>query len=102
MLGIANLDRATAACPIELFVAFSSVAGALGNVGQFDYAAANGYMDAYVEDRAARVLAGHARGRTHRDQLAAVGGRRDADRRREPRHVWPGPTRSSRCRRMKV
>ncbi|HEV8317862.1 MAG TPA: SDR family NAD(P)-dependent oxidoreductase [Vicinamibacterales bacterium] len=64
VLGVANLDRATAACPIELFVAFSSVAGALGNVGQFDYAAANGYMDAYVEDRAARVLAGHARGRT--------------------------------------
>jgi hypothetical protein len=64
VLGIANLDRATAACPIELFVTFSSVAGALGNVGQFDYAAANGYMDAYVEDRAARVLAGRGRGRT--------------------------------------
>ncbi len=64
VLGIANLDRATADCPIELFIAFSSVAGALGNAGQFDYAAANGYMDAYIEDRAARVLAKDARGRS--------------------------------------
>lgn len=62
--GIENLDRATADCPLDLFIAFSSVAGALGNAGQFDYAAANGYMDAYIEERAARVLAGDARGRS--------------------------------------
>ena len=60
--GIDNLDRATADCPLELFIAFSSVAGALGNAGQFDYAAANGYMDTYIETRAARVLAQQARG----------------------------------------
>ena len=60
--GIGNLDRATADCPLELFIAFSSVAGALGNAGQFDYAAANGYMDAYVEARAARVRAQQAHG----------------------------------------
>ncbi|MBM0104581.1 SDR family NAD(P)-dependent oxidoreductase [Steroidobacter sp. S1-65] len=53
--GIENLDRATAACQLEYFVAFSSVAGALGNPGQFDYAAANGYMDAYIEQRAQRA-----------------------------------------------
>jgi 3-oxoacyl-(acyl-carrier-protein) synthase/NAD(P)-dependent dehydrogenase (short-subunit alcohol dehydrogenase family) len=62
VLGLQNLDRATAACPLEVFVAFSSVAGALGNAGQFDYAAGNGYMDAYIEARAARVRAQQARG----------------------------------------
>lgn len=61
VLGIAHLDRATADCPLELFIAFSSVAGALGNAGQFDYAAANGYLDAYLEQRAARA---DARGRS--------------------------------------
>ena len=60
--GIENLDRATADCPLQLFIAFSSVAGALGNAGQFDYAAANGYMDAYVQARAARVRAQQVQG----------------------------------------
>jgi acyl transferase domain-containing protein/NADP-dependent 3-hydroxy acid dehydrogenase YdfG len=60
--GIENLDRASADCPLELFIAFSSVAAALGNAGQFDYAAANGYMDAYIEARAARVHAHQACG----------------------------------------
>lgn len=62
--GIENLDRATAACPLDLFIAFSSVAGALGNAGQFDYAAANGYMDAHIEARSARVRARQAQGRS--------------------------------------
>ncbi|UXI70688.1 beta-ketoacyl synthase N-terminal-like domain-containing protein [Tahibacter amnicola] len=62
--GIENLDRATAGCPLELFIAFSSVAGALGNTGQFDYAAANGYLDTFIEARSTRVRARQANGRS--------------------------------------
>ncbi|HYC88474.1 MAG TPA: SDR family NAD(P)-dependent oxidoreductase [Thermoanaerobaculia bacterium] len=50
--GALNLDRATGSEPLELFVLFSSVAGALGNPGQCDYAYANRFLDAFAESRA--------------------------------------------------
>lgn len=49
--GCVNLDEATAELKIDQFIVFSSVAGALGNVGQADYAAANSFMDVYVSYR---------------------------------------------------
>ncbi|MET0268681.1 MAG: SDR family NAD(P)-dependent oxidoreductase [Duganella sp.] len=49
--GVVHLDAATRALPLDLFVLFSSTAGALGNMGQADYAAANGFMDQYAHWR---------------------------------------------------
>ncbi|MFK3648790.1 SDR family NAD(P)-dependent oxidoreductase [Lysobacter enzymogenes] len=62
-LGTWHLDEETAAEPLDLFVLFSSVAGALGNVGQCDYAYANAFQDAFAHARDARGLAGERSGR---------------------------------------
>jgi len=53
--GLEYLDQATATLKLDYFITFSSIAGALGNAGQTDYAAANAYMDAYMIARSARV-----------------------------------------------
>jgi polyketide synthase PksL len=58
--GLVNLDELTAEQPLELFLCFSSTAGAFGNAGQADYATANAFMDAYA---------------AHRDELAGRGAR---------------------------
>ncbi|RRS10444.1 SDR family NAD(P)-dependent oxidoreductase [Pseudoalteromonas sp. J010] len=60
--GLDHLDKATAALTLDYFVCFSSIAGALGNSGQFDYAAANGYMDASMQQRAELVKLGQRSG----------------------------------------
>ncbi|BAP56505.1 polyketide synthase [Thioploca ingrica] len=49
--GTIQLDKATAQLDLDFFVLFSSVAAALGNVGQADYAAANAFMDLFAEYR---------------------------------------------------
>lgn len=46
--GIQNLDLASRNIPLDFFVFFSSVTGALGNAGQADYATANAFMDEYA------------------------------------------------------
>ncbi|MCG8619867.1 MAG: SDR family NAD(P)-dependent oxidoreductase, partial [Desulfobacterales bacterium] len=64
VVGLANLDEASADLPLDLFILFSSAAGAMGNIGQADYACANGFMDAYAEYRGRLVAAGKRSGKT--------------------------------------
>ncbi len=46
--GTVNLDRACRGLKLDFFILFSSVAGAVGNPGQSDYATGNAFMDAYA------------------------------------------------------
>lgn len=62
--GAINLDLATRGQQLDLFAVFSSVAGALGNLGQCDYAYANRFLDAFAERRDDMRLAGERHGRT--------------------------------------
>jgi len=62
--GTWNLDLATAGQPLEFFLTFASIAGALGNAGQSDYACANGFMDAFVRYRNHQVRQGLRQGRS--------------------------------------
>ncbi len=62
--GTYNLDQATQDVPLDFFVLFSSIAGAMGNVGQADYAAANGFMDQFAAYRNGQVAAKQRHGRT--------------------------------------
>ena len=62
--GTANLDVASAAIELDFFVLFSSIASWAGNIGQSDYAAANGFMDQFAGYRNALVAAGKRKGKT--------------------------------------
>ena len=62
--GLINLDEATAAVPLDLFVCFSSMFAPLGNAGQSDYATANSMMDHYMGYRNELVRAGKRSGRS--------------------------------------
>ncbi|MBZ5509118.1 MAG: SDR family NAD(P)-dependent oxidoreductase [Acidobacteriia bacterium] len=57
VMGTYNLDQATQHAELDFFVLFSSIAGAMGNVGQADYAAANGFMDQFAAYRNGQVAA---------------------------------------------
>jgi acyl transferase domain-containing protein/acyl carrier protein len=59
-----NLDQASQDVELDFFVLFSSVAGAMGNVGQADYAVANGFLDWFAWYRNRQVAAKEKRGRT--------------------------------------
>jgi acyl transferase domain-containing protein len=52
--GLANLLAATRGDPLRFIVAFSSVAGRFGNVGQIDYAAANEVLNKVAQAEARR------------------------------------------------
>ncbi|WP_343996904.1 SDR family NAD(P)-dependent oxidoreductase, partial [Ideonella azotifigens] len=62
--GTIHLDEASRDMALDFFICFSSIAGALGNAGQADYAAANAFMDAFAQHRNALVAQGKRRGQT--------------------------------------
>ncbi|MCP5051471.1 MAG: KR domain-containing protein, partial [bacterium] len=62
--GVVNLDQATKELALDFFVLFSSVSGAVGNVGQADYATANAFMDAFSKYRNTLRDAKKRRGQT--------------------------------------
>ncbi|WP_393096831.1 beta-ketoacyl reductase [Streptomyces sp. LN325] len=59
-VGAGHLDALTRDLDLSAFVVFSSIAGVWGSGGQSAYAAANAHLDALVERRRARGLAGTA------------------------------------------
>ncbi|MGH8082550.1 MAG: SDR family oxidoreductase, partial [Lysobacter sp.] len=59
-----HLDDATADADLDFFALFSSGVSVFGNVGQADYAAANGFLDAFAGFRQTRVAQGQRSGRT--------------------------------------
>lgn len=62
--GLVWLDKATKDIVLDFFAVSSSMAGALGNSGQVDYAAANAFMDAYITSRQQLVASGQRHGRS--------------------------------------
>lgn len=62
--GTYNLDKATKGVPLDFFVMFSSVASSFGNLGQSDYAVANGFMNRFAQYRNDLVLAKKRYGKT--------------------------------------
>jgi polyketide synthase PksL len=62
--GTYNLDQASRDVELDFFALFSSLAGAFGNFGQADYAAANGFLDQFAAYRNREVAAKRRHGRT--------------------------------------
>ncbi len=58
------LDEATALEKLDCFILFSSIASALGNIGQADYASANAFLDAFALKRQRHVMKGERFGQT--------------------------------------
>jgi myxalamid-type polyketide synthase MxaB len=54
--GTQNLHDMTLDCNLDFFICFSSLASVLGSPGQGNYAAANGWMDAFCNWRLAQGL----------------------------------------------
>lgn len=64
VIGAANLDEATKDIELDFFIMFSSYAASMGNYGQADYSAANGFMDRFAEYRNSLVSKNERYGKT--------------------------------------
>lgn len=60
--GLWHLDSASRDLHLDFFVVFSSIASAMGSIGQTDYAAANGFMDHFIHYRRELQRRGERRG----------------------------------------
>lgn len=58
--GTWNLHEAFYSTPLDFFVTLSSISSIIGNIGQANYAAGNGYMDALMTWRRKHHLPGHS------------------------------------------
>jgi len=58
IMGIRNLHECSKELNLEFFVAYSSATSVLGTAGQANYAMANAYMDAFIENRKSEGLSG--------------------------------------------
>jgi acyl transferase domain-containing protein/short-subunit dehydrogenase len=54
--GLENLYNAVKECNYDFFIAFSSIAGLMGNVGQADYSYGNNYMDAFAYGKKGKII----------------------------------------------
>jgi short-subunit dehydrogenase len=61
--GLLNLDESTRNLNLDFMILFSSLSAVIGNTGQADYSAANGFMDSYAEYR--NRLAGEGKRKGH-------------------------------------
>ncbi|ABQ27260.1 SDR family NAD(P)-dependent oxidoreductase [Geotalea uraniireducens] len=61
--GLMAIEEAISGMELDVLLLFSSLAGVLGNAGQSDYAAANGFMDAYAQYRNELAEVGQRRGK---------------------------------------
>ncbi|HVI46509.1 MAG TPA: SDR family NAD(P)-dependent oxidoreductase [Chitinophaga sp.] len=62
--GLINIDEASRWLNPDFLILFSSVAGALGNEGQADYAMGNAFMDTYAAYRNNLIVRGDVKGKT--------------------------------------
>lgn len=63
--GFIHLDQVLSQQSLDFFVVFSSLSAVVGNIGQSDYAVANGYLDQLVLERAIKVEKGQRFGGTY-------------------------------------